>query len=155
MLYKNIKADVSEKARSVVTSNSPVAEGLDETTVLSAGLVRITWTFHTTDDNKDHDTIVSTSCDNTGLLLGAGDVGGGEEWGDNSTRVVGIPVANAASWESCASGNINIIERPNGDDEWHFDVSLFLEFEFGAWRRINWTGINLAEDRPQFHGFWS
>jgi hypothetical protein len=58
------------------------------------------------------------------------------------------------TFEQCMMGIVDITERPNGDDEWHFHVNLLLEFERGSWINLRWTDINLAEDRPHWGGHW-
>lgn len=114
----------------------------------------ITCTYFTTDDDKDHDTVVGISVDSGAVLMGATSAGGGQTWGDHSTNAVGVPVANGVENYACEHGRLGITIHPNGDDEWHFGVELFLTYAGNGWRRIRWNGVNLAEDRPSVLLSW-
>jgi hypothetical protein len=119
-----------------------------------ARLIGLQCTFNTTDDNKDHDTTVNVHITNNAVVMGSGNVGGGEEWGDNSQRVVNIPIVNAIAWEQGEHGTITITIHPNGDDEWHFNLTLLMTYERGGWRRVGWNGFNVAEDRATQSAPW-
>jgi hypothetical protein len=110
-------------------------------------LIGMTCTFYTTDDNKDHDTSVQIIVDNHVVLMGTTMAGGGQEWDDWSTHAVGVPIANAITWEQGEHGKLTVTMHPNGDDEWHFHVVLEMNYEGNGFRRRVWRDQNLAEDR--------
>ncbi|MFN2455774.1 MAG: hypothetical protein ABR577_16310 [Pyrinomonadaceae bacterium] len=110
-------------------------------------LIGMTCTFHTTDDNKDHDTSVQIIVDNHVVLMGTTFAGGGQEWDDGSVNSVGVPIANAITWEQGEHGKLTVTIHPNGDDEWHFHVVLDMHYEGNGFRRRVWNNQNLAEDR--------
>lgn len=112
-----------------------------------ARLIGLQCTFDVTDDDKDHDTLVDVSIDNNAVVMGSARLGGGEHWADGSQHVRGIPIVNAVTWDEGQHGKMIITIHPNGDDEWHFNVTLLMTFERDGWMRRGWTGVNLAEDR--------
>lgn len=119
-------------------------------------LVSVVCHFATTDDDKDSDTVVSVALSNAnGTLIAAGDVGGGWGWPDGSQIDVGLPVVNAVPYSSCARGTLSLTEHPNGDDEWHFNLTVTLNFQGGAWWRITWNGFNVDSDRAQVVSTWA
>lgn len=118
-------------------------------------LQSLTLTFHTNDDDKDADTVVSVSIDNHATLMGTANLGGQDRWGDGETRVYMVPVANGVDYYEAEKGHMNVTIHPNGDDEWHFDVRLDMKFAGNGSRSVVWNGLNVAEDRPSFELTWS
>lgn len=120
-----------------------------------AKLTGLQVTFHVTDDDKDGGTSVDLNVNNGSIQMGAANVGGGEHWDDHSgphDRIV--PIVNAVTFDQGAHGNCVITIRPSGDDEWHFNGELLMNYEFGGWRKVTWTGANVAEDRPTVTISW-
>jgi hypothetical protein len=150
-----------QKADVIETYKAPRGIGIGLESVTDEVLIRVTWIFRTNDDNKDSSTRVATRArcypvnSNKFILLGEGDVGYGREYEDWKAYSEQVPVANAVTLKDCDWGTVDITEHPNGDDEWHFNLTLLLEFEGGTWKRMVWNKINLAEDRPRFAGNWT
>lgn len=109
---------------------------------------RVQW--HTTTDNKDHDTTAAVHIKCGGNVIAS--VSG--QWGE-------FKDPSSSGWK-----NLNIVEKPkkaailgictaqaredpNGDDEWHFNWELELRFSDGSVKHYVWNGENLAEDRRE------
>jgi len=104
--------------------------------------------FHTTDDNKDHDTNVTVAINYGGHTIAA--VSG--TWGefpDNSDSgwkemiVIERPRKDAV----IGASSVRLVEAPVGHDEWHFNWSLELTFSDGSTKRYDFGGGNVDYDR--------
>lgn len=106
--------------------------------------------FHTTDDNKDHDTTASVFVKCGGNLI-ASVAGQWGEFGDNTSSgwkelsIIERPRKAAIIGVCTAQAR----EDPHGDDEWHFNWTLELRFSDGSTKQYRWNGENVAEDRRE------
>jgi hypothetical protein len=106
--------------------------------------------FHTTNDNKDHDTnvVVNVICD-AGTVASVSSNFGGEfrDPGDNGPfgmTVVAPQPINRVNGVCRAE----LTEQPNGHDEWHFNWWVELTFSSGQTIRSATGAGNVDYDRP-------
>lgn len=107
--------------------------------------------FHTTDDNKDHDTnvVVNVVCDSGNVASVSSRFGG--EFRDHTDNgpfemtVLGAQPINRVSGLCRAE----LIEQPNGKDEWHFNWWVELRFSSGQTIRSSIGDGNVDHDRPR------
>jgi hypothetical protein len=107
--------------------------------------------FHTTDDNKDHDTnvVVNVICDSGNVASVSSRFGG--EFRDNTDNgpfdmtVLAPQPINRVSGVCRAELN----EQPNGNDEWHFVWWVELRFSSGQTIRSATGSGNVDSDRPR------
>lgn len=96
--------------------------------------------FHTTDDNKDHDTHVTVN-----VSFGASTVASvGNTWGEFKDNT-------DSGWKDLTihekprkdaligGGRVQLIEAPKGHDEWHFNWTLVLTFSDGTTKQYDWN----------------
>ncbi|WP_435008796.1 hypothetical protein P12x_000052 [Tundrisphaera lichenicola] len=96
--------------------------------------------FRTTNDNKDDDTHVTVN-----LLVGSATVASvSGQWGE-------FPDNTDSGWKDLTLverprkdaiigvGRLQLIEAPNGHDEWHFNWTLELNFSDGSTQRFDWS----------------
>lgn len=107
--------------------------------------------FHTTNDNKDHDTnvVVNVICD-SGTVASVSSNFGGEFRDEKDNGPFGMTVL-AAQPVNRISGvcRAELTEQPNGEDEWHFNWWVELTFSSGPPIRSQ-TGVgNVDHDRPR------
>lgn len=107
--------------------------------------------FHTTDDNKDHDTnvVVNVVCD-SGSVASVSNTFGGEfndhtDHGPFGMNVLAPQPVNRINGVCRAE----LIEQPNGNDEWHFNWWVELTFSNGQTIRSATGGGNVDSDRPR------
>jgi hypothetical protein len=107
--------------------------------------------FHTTDDNKDHDTnvVVNVVCD-SGTVASASSMFGGEFRDHTDNGPFGMNVL-APQPMNRINGicRAELVEQPNGNDEWHFNWWVELTFSSGQTIRSATGGGNVDSDRPR------
>jgi hypothetical protein len=103
--------------------------------------------FHTTDDDKDGDTRVTTLVEFGGSTIAsaAGEFG---HWADNSdSGWIKLAVNDRRrKSELLGAGVLKIMEAPKGHDEWHFNYVLELIFSDDDVKRFDGSG-NVDYDR--------
>lgn len=117
------------------------------------GLVAAIASFHTNDDDKDSDTIVSVTVSGPGSTVAqAGGIGGHFDDGSNNgpfaLAVVG-PIAPAQIPTCTTTVHID----PNGHDTWNFNYVLDLVFDDvnpPLHVRKVFNGLSLNQDRRDF-----
>ncbi|MEU6156067.1 hypothetical protein ABZ816_39425 [Actinosynnema sp. NPDC047251] len=108
-----------------------------------AALTKVRITFHTLDDDKDHDTCLDVNVtDNTGRQIGHldqdfcpdqfpdGDVDG----------PFTLTLLAGATWESMRNGQVTVRVSPDGNDHWNLAFYTVLLFSDGDRRNANYTG---------------
>lgn len=104
--------------------------------------------FRTTDDDKDGDTNVSVSviCAGNTVAATSGSWGHFNDNSDSGWKDMSIIVTQpkAAVPGVCIA---QLIESPNGHDEWHFNWTIELRFSDGTTMRRDWGGGNVDYDR--------
>lgn len=107
--------------------------------------------FHTTNDNKDHDTnvVVNVICDSGTVASVSSNFGGefpdGQPRGPFGMTVLAPQPANRINGVCRAE----LIEQPNGNDEWHFNWWVELTFSSGPPIRSQTGAGNVDSDRPR------
>jgi len=106
--------------------------------------------FHTTNDNKDHDTnvVVNVICD-SGTVASVSSNFGGEFQDNRDNGPFGMTVL-AEQPVNRINGicRAELTEQPNGNDEWHFNWWVELTFSSGPPIRSQTGGGNVDSDRP-------
>jgi len=105
--------------------------------------------FHTTNDNKDHDTnvVVNVVCD-AGSVASVSSNFGGEFGDDTDNGPFGMTVV-APQPINRVKGvcRAELTEQPNGHDEWHFNWWVELTFSSGETIRSATGAGNVDHDR--------
>jgi hypothetical protein len=122
----------------------PVAAAAPGATVVQASI-----TFHTNDEDKDHDThvkVLVTDRKQTQVAEIDDDFG---QFRDNSDHgPYPLYILNPSSWDDLHSGGTTqIVINPNGHDTWRFNFHLDLLFSDGSHLGTNVNGVELAQDR--------
>ncbi len=104
-------------------------------------------TFHTNDDDKDHDTHLTVEVADTSNVLCAridNDFGLFDDQSDSGP--FGLQVVNASSKDDCQRGSVRVRIDPIGKDEWHFDFNLILIFDDGTSLAGGAAGLRLDQN---------
>jgi hypothetical protein len=107
--------------------------------------------FRVTDDDKDGDTnlLVNVDCGNGTIATISGDFG--NRWPDNTDNgPFNIAILVPQRRNRIPGCVANFTERPNGNDEFHFNWWVELRFSDGSKMRRNGSG-NVDSDRPHAH----
>ncbi|MBV6457138.1 MAG: hypothetical protein HONBIEJF_00245 [Fimbriimonadaceae bacterium] len=91
--------------------------------------------------------------DNVAFCVGS--VGSDQEWPEMSTVSISIPIHETVDWDTCSKGSVLIRAARNHPIAWGFHLTLFLEFENGAWWQVSWQDASLEGDVPAFRGTWN
>lgn len=104
--------------------------------------------FHTTDDDKDDDTNISLNIKLAGNTLAKASGNYGKFDDHTDSRWIDLNILDEGLKEELiGAGVIELIETPNGSDEWHFNWTLELTFTDGTSQRYDWNGGNVDHDR--------
>jgi|GraSoiStandDraft_24_1057298.scaffolds.fasta_scaffold203500_2 hypothetical protein len=97
-------------------------------------LVGANITFHTNDEDKDDDTHVSVTVqDSTMTTLAAEIADNFGHFDDNSDAgPFELVLVNALTRDQLKTGNMTIAIKPNGHDTWRFNFFLDLRFSDGS-----------------------
>lgn len=121
-----------------------------------ASLLQATITFDTRSVGKCSDTEVSVTLSNRdNLAFCSGHVGGDQEWPEMSTVSVTIPILESVDWDTCSKGTVQVRTARGHPMSWGFNLTLFLEFENGAWWQVTWHEATLEGAEPTFRGTWN
>jgi len=107
-------------------------------------LSHVEWLFHTNDDNKDHDTRLTTQiiCAGATMSTRSEDYG---EFKDNSD--FGMDQPNNAADKNSIHGCLGLIRiDPNGHDTWKFNYRLRLTWSDGSRNDYTDSGKVLSQD---------
>ncbi|KAJ9091659.1 hypothetical protein QFC21_007134 [Naganishia friedmannii] len=124
---------------------------------MAATLVNAYITFHTNDDDKDHDTNVLITIKESSGRTVARLQSDFERFPDRSTKGPYLmPILHPSTEESLRRGTVMIQIRPIGHDTWKFDWILKLVFDDGSNIINEVDGITLdQENTKQIWGFES
>jgi hypothetical protein len=113
-------------------------------------LINVRISFHTNNEDKDHDTHVTVTVrDSDGVVAArvSNDFG---HLGDNSDAgPFALSVTNPSTKESLQRGKVTIRIDPNGHDTWRFNFFLELTFSDGSRFSAGADGLALSQDRRQ------
>jgi hypothetical protein len=111
-------------------------------------------TFHTNDDDKDNDTVVTISVQ-AGNYEVASLVNSGTRFPDQSdSGPFALNIHGNPSLDSLRHGKLHVHIAPNGHDHWKFNATLTFEFTDGTRLTPGWTGFDVNQDRPDQDASW-
>jgi hypothetical protein len=107
-------------------------------------------TFHTNDEDKDHDTHVTVTVkDVNGLVCAQVD----NDWGhfndQSNAGPFGLFIRNQQTEDLLQSGSLTIRIDPNGHDTWRFNFNLVLTFNDGSTLSGGVGGLQLSQNNQQ------
>jgi hypothetical protein len=125
----------------------------------NAKLTKVSITFRTHDDNKDHDTRLSVAIKNKVSVflsqeLASGDnLGGDKEFKDPGSESFDLVVKSSnITLKDVTLPLVNIHIEPNGNDRWIFDYTVTLNFEDGSVFTSKKDGVILDQNNKDFTG---
>jgi hypothetical protein len=112
---------------------------------MAATLEAASISFHTNDEDKDHDTNVLVSVQKgTTVAAEISDQFG--HFGDNSdSGPFDLLLVNALTRDDLKTGNVTIAITPNGSDTWRFNFFLDLRFSDGGHLIARANGLQMTE----------
>ena len=127
-----------------------------------AKLTKVTITFVTHNDNKDHDTRLNVGIKSKVNLFLSKDiasgsnVGGDMEFVDPSTHSFDLTLnSSTIKVSDLTAPFISIDVQPNGHDRWIFDYTLKLTFSDGNSYSSKSQGVILDQDNRHYDGVFS
>jgi hypothetical protein len=113
-------------------------------------LANATISFHTNDEDKDHDTHVTVTIrDVNSLVCAQVD----NDWGhfddQSDAGPFGLNIRNRQTADLLQSGNLTIRIDPNGHDTWRFNFNLVLTCGDGATLSGGVQGLQLSQNNKQ------
>jgi hypothetical protein len=116
----------------------------------AANLRNANISFHTNDEDKDHDTHVTAvvkDCNNVVVARISNDFG---HFNDNSDAgPYALRVTNSSSKTCLQKGFVTVRVDPNGHDTWRFNFFLDLQFADGSHLSGNVDGLSLSHNNRQ------
>lgn len=108
-------------------------------------------TFHTLDDDKDHDTHVTITVRNRdGIIVARIDNDFGHFTDRSDNGPFALMIINQASKTTLESGGTTTIRvDPNGNDTWRFNFELDLMFSDSSRLTSDANGLELNDERQQ------
>ncbi len=106
--------------------------------------------FHTNDEDKDHDTHVTVTVEDFNRVVVAridNDFGHFDDHSDNGPY--GLQILNNSKKEDLSRGHFSIRIDPNGHDTWRFNLFLTLVFSDNSILSGSVNGLELTQDRQQ------
>lgn len=110
-------------------------------------LVTATATFHTLDDDKDDDTVLSIGIvlPNGTLVASVGGITG--RFPDNRDNgPFGLTVLGKRKRSELSGALAALHIEPNGDDTWRFNWGMVLAFDDGSQHAAGWSGPFLSDE---------
>ena len=108
-------------------------------------LVGANITFHTNDEDKDNDTLVSVSVQK-GATVAARIEDRFQHFNDHSDAgPFDLLVVNPLTRDQLKTGNMKIAIKPNGNDTWRFNFFLDLRFSDGSHLFARASRLQLTE----------
>lgn len=127
----------------------------------NATITKVSVTFFTHNDNKDHDTSVSVVVQNRVNLFLSQDLArldgfaGNQEFGDNppSTNMFVLPLASSdIKLSQLTLPTYSVTIAPVGNDRWIFDCTVTITASDGSQFSSTKQGIILDQDNRNFVG---
>jgi hypothetical protein len=129
---------------------------------LNATITKISATFVTHNDNKDHDTSISMTVQNAASsiflrqdLAHLDSFAGNSEFGDNPPSTNTIPlrlVSTDIKLSQLTVPTYTITISPTGRDRWIFDVTVTIQASDGTQFSTTKNGVILDQDNRTFSG---
>jgi hypothetical protein len=109
-------------------------------------LVGANITFHTNDEDKDHDTLVSVSVRNIATTIAAQIEDNFQHFADHGDAgPYDLLLVNPLTRDELKTGNMTIRITPNGNDTWRFNFFLDLRFSDGSHLFARASRLQLTE----------
>src|SRR5262249_28198310 len=109
-------------------------------------LVGANITFHTNDEDKDNDTLVFVSVQNSATTVAAQIEDRFQHFNDHSDAgPFDLLVVNPLPRDQLKTGNMTIRITPNGNDTWRFNFFLDLRFSDGSHLFARASRLQLTE----------
>src|SRR5215469_12161217 len=116
-----------------------------EPTLVSANI-----TFHTNDEDKDHDTVVHVSVQK-GPTVAAQITDRFQHFNDHSDAgPFDLEVVTPLARDELKTGNMTIKITPNGNDTWRFNFFLDLRFSDGSHLFARASRLQMTKDQFQY-----
>lgn len=111
-----------------------------------ATLVSAIASFHTNDDDKDHDTTLSISVEKDGKLIASVSGVSGEFKDHTDNGPFGLTVHGTTKKSELSGAVTKLTITTVGNDTWRFNYDLDLAFSDGTHIKKEWTGQVLDQD---------
>lgn len=109
-------------------------------------LVGANITFHTNDEDKDSDTLVFVSVQNSATMVAAQIEDNFQHFGDHSDAgPYDLLLVNPLTRDQLKTGHMTIRITPNGNDTWRFNFFLDLRFSDGSHLFARASRLQLTE----------
>lgn len=119
-------------------------------TLSTAALETATVTFHTNDDDKDHDTHVTiTVRDQVGNVAARISDDFGHFTDHSDSGPFNLQVEDPASQQDLKAGSVTIRIDPVGNDTWRFNFFLEMIFADGSRLSAGADGLELNDERQE------
>ena len=106
--------------------------------------------FHTNDEDKDHDTHVTVTVrQRDGTIAARIDDDFGHFNDHSNNGPYGMLILNQGDKSDLAQGNVTIRVDPNGNDTWRFNFLVDLLFADGSHLNTESNNLELSQDRQQ------
>jgi hypothetical protein len=109
--------------------------------------------FHTNDEDKDHDTdaIVEIYAKN-GRLVASGGIGSGQRFADNEDDgPFNLTTLDpSVTMSSLHGGTVRVVIKPWGDDTWRFNFSTLINFSGGGSLSVGRVGVQMSEEHEAY-----
>ncbi|MEW2625501.1 hypothetical protein [Streptomyces sp. NPDC048106] len=117
-------------------------------------LQEATVSFHTNDENKDHDTNITIEVrDNRGGMTARVSNTFGPFNDHTNTGPYNIPVLNHTGKDELRGGTVLLRVDPVGDDTWRFNFNVDLLFDDGSHLTSSADGLEVNEESEQQQTF--
>ncbi|TQF02607.1 hypothetical protein E6W39_10445 [Kitasatospora acidiphila] len=119
-----------------------------------ANLTEATVSFHTNDENKDHDTNVTVEVrDRNGQMAARVSDTFGAFNDHTNNGPYNLSILNHASKDDLQGGNVLLRVDPVGDDTWRFNLFVDLLFADGSHLTATADGLEVNEESEQQQTF--
>jgi hypothetical protein len=119
-----------------------------------ATLTEATVTFHTNDENKDHDTNVTIEVrDRNGQLAARVSNTFGAFDDHTEDGPYNLPIVNHSDKSDLQGGNVLLRVDPVGDDTWRFNLFVNLLFDDGSHLTVVADGLEVNEESERQQTF--
>ncbi|GAA2248044.1 hypothetical protein [Kitasatospora sp. NPDC001175] len=119
-----------------------------------ANLTEATVTFHTNDENKDHDTNVTIEVrDRSGHTAARVSDTFGPFNDHTNNGPYNLTLINHASKDDLQGGNVLLRVDPVGNDTWRFNLFVDLLFDDGSHLTVTADGLEVNEESEQQQTF--
>ena len=117
-------------------------------------LKEATVSFHTNDENKDHDTNITIEVrDSSGGMAARVSDTFGPFPDHTNTGPYNLTTINRASKDDLQGGNVLLRVDPVGDDTWRFNLLVDLLFDDGSHLTASADGLEVNEESEQQQTF--